>query len=1080
MQPYMTDNIEGAKGSSGKSGQSSGRVAKEDPNTLQSNATCRCLFLVSEGPTIGPERGAQDILIDGTPLQSEQGSYNFQGVHLAIRQGHPQQEHLPGFPAVENQVSVGTEVTFSTPVIRTIHTEIDAARVTVRIPRLTSQDAKTGDLHGSSVGIYIDSRAEGGSWTRAVTDTIKGKTVSDYQRDYRVELTGEPPWDIRVGRISPDSTSSTLSNQTYWDSYTEITDAKLYYPNSALLGLTIDAKQFSGSMPKVSAVWSGMAVKVPANYDPQKRTYQGIWDGTFQVAWTDNPAWVLYDLLTNTRYGLGQEVDHQSVSKGHFYTIGQYCDELVDDGYGGKEPRYTCNIYLAKQQDAFAVVKNLATVFRGMTYWGSGQVVPVQDAPQDATQLITAANVVDGLFTYKGKNSSSERHSVALVSWNDPEDNYRLNVEVVEDKEAIQAIGWKTTDVVAVGCTSRGQARRVGRWTLDAEWHEPETITYRCGFDQLGVRPGDIVNVLDPDIAGIRLGGRIAGVTPGAVTVDELPADFDPALAYQLSVVLPSGGIHTTDVQSVEGNTLSVATMDVLPVAGAMWALTTDQVQPRPFRVTSVTEAEDMTFNVTGTRFDPHKYQRVEDGIRFEDSSFSLLPSGALPPPKKLTIDDNLYIDKGQMRTALTIGATLPADARIRYIEYQYQSAEEPDFTTISTTSSVSVEVKDVQTTTYTIRARCVDALGQYSRWSENVVYQVLGKQAPPEDVDGFSIQVTGATALLSWQAGTDLDLDHYKVRYSPQEEGAKWGEAVDIVTHTKGTSASVPALVGSYLVKAVDTSGNESVNAAWVSSSVSSLAAFNVIESVQESPAFSGRHLQTCVLDHALQSGGADSLSDWPPLEDISSLTYAERGVRQESIYAFKRELDLGEVYTSRLTAVLKARGVDIRSTMSTWNPIGKIHNLIESSPNDWSVRLQVRTTKDAPSSSEAVWSSWQDFVLGDYTARAFQWRVILLSYNPIVAAQVTALEVQVDMPDRIASDSDLVCPQEGRLIRFASPFRARPAIAVDAQEMAPGDYKMIREQSRRGFYLQFFNQAGQPVARSFDYLAKGYGQSV
>lgn len=804
--------------SGGKGGGGGGRVAQEDPNTLRSNSIARLLVLVSEGPVDGLVDGLKSVLLDGTPLQAEDGSYNFSGVEVETRNGLPDQTYIPGFPAIENYVSVNAEVKHDSPVTRTITGVLDAVRVTVRLPRLTNQDTKTGDLRGSSVRIYIDVKPDGGSWERLVDDAITGKTTSDYQRDYRVELENGGPWDVRVGRITSDSESSALQNETFFDGYTEINDIKLMYPNSALLGLRIDAEQFGDKMPTISSVWRGVEVQVPANYNPETRAYTGVWNGSFKTAWTDNPAWILYDLITQGRYGLDLEADARS-SKGHFYAIAQYCDEMVDDGFGGKEPRYTFNLYLAKQQDAYAVLKNLSSAFRGMTYWGSGSVVPTQDSPGDPTQIIGPANVVDGEFKYKGNRSSQNRHSVALVTWNDPADNYKPAIEVVEDREAIASVGWRTTDVLAVGCTSRGQAHRLGRWELDAEWRAPEIVNYRCGLDQLGVRPGDVVAVLDPSIAGIRLSGRVAGFSGNRLTVDYLPDDFDLSLQWDLSVVLPDGSIGSSRVAGFDGAELTLSGLSSAPQIGAMWALQTESVVARKFRVMTVTESEGLVFDVVAVSHDPNKYLRVEQDIFLDEEDYSLIPSGAIPPPKNLGYEEYLYEDNGVIRSGLLIAVTLPLDPRIAFVEYEYRQFDDVIYFPIKKTSDVSIDLKGLAKGDYRIRARALSSKGVNSGWME-ITAKVNGK-TNIGDVKNFLVkELDNGTRLLSWDAVPDAGIEvggGYKIR-GRYGVGLTWSELGEFHTGVVTSSpleTNRPFTKGKYVfgIVAVDSSGQQSKN---------------------------------------------------------------------------------------------------------------------------------------------------------------------------------------------------------------------------------------------------------------------------
>ena len=510
----------GGKGGGGGGGET--RAPVEAPNTLRSAATARIIDMLGEGPIVGLINGMKSVFLDDTPLQNADNSYNFNGVSIQTRDGYPTQSHISGFPSVESEVEVATQVKASLPVVRSVENpEVDAIRVKIMVPALTSTSPATGDINGTSVTLAVDVMPSGGAWIEKRRITISGKTTSSYERQARVELEGEAPWNIRVRRITADSTKTTLQNETHWSTYTEITDVKLSYPDSALVGIRIDARQFGNKIPERSYDVKGRIIRVPSNYNPDDRSYSGIWDGTFKLAWTDNPAWVFFDMATNPRYGAGLS----TVDKWSLYQIGQYCDELVPDGYGDTEPRFTVNTVISDQVEAIVALSQMAGAFRGMTYWGTNTAVAVADMPSDPVKLVTPANVIDGQIEYSG-TSLRERYSAVAVSWNDPADNYRQQVEIVEDPESVRLFGWRQTDVSAFGCTSRGQAHRLGKWILYGGRYETEKVSYAAGIDHLDVRPGDVIAIADPSTAGARMGGRVVSTGLEELALDAVP-DID-------------------------------------------------------------------------------------------------------------------------------------------------------------------------------------------------------------------------------------------------------------------------------------------------------------------------------------------------------------------------------------------------------------------------------------------------------------------------------------------------------------------------------------------------------------------------
>lgn len=709
----MTDlTIHGA-GGGGKSSKQ--RTPKEAPNTLRSVSKGRILDLIAHGPIHGLVNGLQSIYLDDTPLQNPDGSFNFEGVTVHTRNGYPDQDYIPGFPAVENTISVSSEVTHELPIIRTTsNPDIDAAVVTVQVQGLTSTDAKTGDINGSSVMVAVDVRHSGGAWLTLVTDTIKGKTNSAYQRSYRVPLNGTAPFDIRVRRITPDSDTARITDKLAWTTLTEVVDTKLSYPDSALVGIELDAALFGSSMPSRSYDMKLSIINVPSNYDPLTRTYTGMWDGLFKKAWTDNPAWAFYDLATDPVIG----ADVKNVDKWSLYQIGRYCDELVPDGYGVMEPRFTINTVFADRQDAINVLADLASVFRGMCYWGSDSLVAVGDMPADPVKLVTPANVINGEFEYSG-TSLRERHSVAIVMWNDPADNYRQKPEFVEDPESIDLFGWRETQVTALGCTSRGQARRLGKWILYSERAETQTVNYAASMDHADLRPGDFIELADPDQAGARMGGRVLQAGTNTLTLDKVPAQT-ASDTWFLSVTMPNGSIERKQVLSFAGDTVNLLEpLSVAPLRGAVWVLTSLSVKLPLYRVTAVTEdAEKLEYKITATEHDPTKYSRVELDLALPDTPTSYLPTGPVAPVLDMTAKVYTYLAGGVTHQAITISWPPSTDVRVTEYMLEAQGPRDVGFRTLYVGAGTSFDEIDAAAGQWMFRLKAIAGSGRSSPWS--------------------------------------------------------------------------------------------------------------------------------------------------------------------------------------------------------------------------------------------------------------------------------------------------------------------------------------------------------------------------
>lgn len=742
----MTTIIKGAGGGGrgGKGGGRTARAAVEAPDSLRSKQFARVLDLVSEGEIVGLVDGLKSVYLDDTPLQNADDSYNFNDVTIVTRVGTQIQDYLPGFPAAESELSVATEVTFPTPIVRTIsNSNVDAARVTISIPQLTEQNTTNGDLNGATVAIAIELQSNGGGYNTVVSDTITGKTTTNYQRSYHIPLTGSAPWDIRVRRITADSESAALVNKTFWASYTEIIDQKLRYPNSGLVGVSIDAAQFD-SIPTRGYDMKLLKVKVPSNYFPDTRTYTRdkttgldtgvpqIWDGAFYVAWTDNPAWCWYDIVINDRYGLGEYVDEAQVDKWALYTIAKYCDELVPDGFGGQEPRFTCNLYLQTREEAYRVVNAMASIFRGMSFWVGGGMTATHDAPRDPIALFTAANVIDGAFNYSGSGKKA-RHTVALVTWNDPSRAYRQEIEYVDDQEGIARYGVVQTEVVAVGCTSRGQAHRIGKWILYTERMETEVVNFKTGLEGVHLYPGAVITTQDPWRSGKRHGGRVISATTSTITIDAA-IDIESGKTYTLSVVLPDGTIESAALTNTVGSATVLtptAPFTAAPQEMSVWVVAVSDLATEMWRVISMSETAKAELEITAIEHYPQKYALVEQGVAFEPAQ-TVAINAVSYPPSGLTASTHVS-SSGGLDVVVSWSAaegTKASNILWRKDNDNFESA---------VVYSQTFTIKNASIGTYTILVSTVNQLGTPSA-NATLTYNVVSAALLP-DVTGLTLK---------------------------------------------------------------------------------------------------------------------------------------------------------------------------------------------------------------------------------------------------------------------------------------------------------------------------------------------------
>ncbi|CAO3363816.1 TipJ family phage tail tip protein [Azospirillum palustre] len=813
--------IQGAKGG-GKSGRG-GSGATEDPNSLQSAATARVIDLLSEGEIVGLVNAGRSIYFDGTPLIASDGTENFKGVTWEERRGIPSQEPISGFTASETTVGVGSEVKKAAPVVRTIHgDEVDAARIVLRWNALTEQDTSNGNLRGSAVQVTIEGRAADGGWKVLVNDTVTGKTTSAYERSYKVGLRelGRSPYDIRVTRVTDDPPRAAIQNSFSWSHYAEIVESKFGYDNSALVALTVKAEQFGNSIPERAYDVKGLKIQVPSNYDPETRTYTGQWDGSLKTAWSDNPAWVLYDLLTNRRYGLGQSISAEAVDRWSLYTIGVYCDQPVKSGRldtSGRdimEPRFTFNGVISGRTEAYRVLQSIASTFRGLIFWSAGGVLARADMPADPIKLVTPANVIGGSFTYSG-TALKARHTAALITFNDPDDGYRPTVEVVENAGMIQRYGWRPIEATAYGCTRRSQARRLGLWMLDSEQHETETVTYRCSFDHLDVMPGDVVKLADPNWALVRTGGRLVAYDPErqVVTLDDT-VTLEANQSHVLALTLPDGRLVDCPVRRpvLEDHTTGQLVIDAAPLGGAVpqphavWILTATNLAPRLFRVRAVTEKSPGVYEVTALLHEPGKYARVEEGVQIEPVA-TQSAANAIPSPANLAAVESAYWVNGLPQARLTVSWTPSDDARIAGYRADVMTPG-GQWQEWKVTRAGSFDIEPAAEGVYTLR---ITALAYDNRRSApaEIRATVRGKGTPPGQPAGLVAKGGLRQIALSWVNPPDTDLSHIEVL----EGAANDLSAAAVISTVKGNAfvrAGLGGLVTRYYwVRAVDLGGN-------------------------------------------------------------------------------------------------------------------------------------------------------------------------------------------------------------------------------------------------------------------------------
>lgn len=732
--------ISGAKG-----GESKPKTPVEAPDSLQSTNIGKILLAVGEGE-FDDTPTDRDIYLDNTPIMDASGNVNFPGVKWEWRRGSVEQDYIQGIPSVESENTVNVELRSDNPFTRSLsNTQLSAVRVRMSWPRLVSQDS-SGNTNGYRIEYAIDIATDGGAYVEAHRGAVDGKTTNGYQRSVRVNL---PPatsgWMLRVRRITPNANSGTVADTMTIAGYTEIIDEKLRYPNTALLYIEFDAQQFQ-NIPAVTVDCKAKRWPVPSNYDPETRTYTGVWDGTFKQAWTNNPAFVTYGLCVEDRFGLGKRIKSWMVDKWEMYRIAQYCDQLVPDGVGGQEPRYLCDMNLQGRAEAWTLLRDLAAIYRGMVYWAHGSLFMQADMPraQDIDYVFTRANVIDGDFVYGGAERNTH-YSRALVSYDNPANNYDTDVIPVTDLALQRRYRDRPIEISAIGCTRASEAQRRGKWALLSN-SQDRTVTFKTGMEGRIPLPGYVIPVADELVAGRPNGGRISAAAGRVVTLDR---DTPIKAGDRLILNLPNGTAQARTVQSVSGRAVTVTVAySVQPEPELQWAIDYDDLAVQLFRVLKTVRTQEGEYEITALEFNPSKFAAIDTGAKLDERPISVIPITVVPPPASVSLTSAYAVDQGIAVSTMTIAWPAVQGAVAYDVEWRKDNG---NWVRLQRTGTTSVDVVGIYAGAYLARVRAVSSFDITSIWRDSTLTELKGKEGAPPAVTYLSAEPLIFGISLKW-----------------------------------------------------------------------------------------------------------------------------------------------------------------------------------------------------------------------------------------------------------------------------------------------------------------------------------------
>ncbi|WP_122358051.1 phage tail protein [Pseudomonas coronafaciens] len=771
MGAALKIDIHGEKG-----GSSSPKSPTEASDSLRSTNLAKLLIAVGEGEFEGTPTAA-DIYLDNTPINDASGNVNFQNVKWEWRTGSVDQSYIPGIPSIDNETTVNVELRNDSPWVRSItNTQLSAVRVRLAWPALQQQDDE-GNVGGYRIEYAIDVATDGGGYKEVLLEAVGGKTTTRYERSRRIDLPAATSgWQVRVRRLTANQNTNKIADTMLVAGLTEVIDAKLRYPNTALLYIEFDAEQFT-NIPAVTVKCKARKWQVPSNYDPFTRTYSGVWDGSMKEAWTNNPAWVTYGVCTQDRFGLGKRIKSWMVDKWELYRIAQYCDQDVPNGVGGLEPRFLCDMNLQGKAEAWSLLRDISGIYRGMTYWAQGKLVAQADMPrsQDFDYVFTRANVIGGKFTY-GSASAKTRYTRAIVGYDNPDNNYDTDVIPFADPVLQRRFGDRPTELTAIGCTRASEGQRRGKWVVMSN-NQDRTVSFSTGMEGAIPLPGYIIPVADSLLAGREIGGRIAGAAGKVVTLDR---DTLAKAGDRLIVNLPSGQAEGRTVQSVAGRAITVTVAySETPTTQLQWALDADDLAIPLYRVLSVKRSAEGEYAITALQYEPSKFPYIDTGAKLEERPISVIPITVVPSPASVSLASTTAIAQGLAVTTMTISWPAVAGSVAYDVEWRKDSG---NWIKVQRTGSASVDITGIYAGAYLARVRAVSAYDISSSWRNSILTQLKGKEGLPPAVTSLTASSLIFGIKLNWTfpAGVE-DTQRTEIWYGPTTDLAKATKLSDL-----------------------------------------------------------------------------------------------------------------------------------------------------------------------------------------------------------------------------------------------------------------------------------------------------------